>query len=394
MTAIIIQVAMDEEAQPFLDAARQVSDPLTVGRAVHRGIVLGDATVVLVVSGIGMVNAADAAVGAVHRYGPDGVILVSAGSAGGLAADARVGDVVVGTSVVNVDADARAFGYALGQVPGMPAVYETDAQLATALAASDRAVHRAAMGSGEKFVTADLAHALRTDFSALWSIDMETAAIAQAAHESRCALRRVPRDQRPLRARLRRVRHPRRRCGRALGARRDRRPRAPRGMTDPAGRRIRLDIAYDGFDFKGWAAQPGLRTVQGTIEEALWRVLRSDVRLVVAGRTDAGVHATGQVAHADLDADQWERATRLARGRQDDGDPVAPLARKLRGVLRPYADVTVARTRTAPEGFERALLRGLAALRLPRRRPVDGVQPAHPTQYDLRARGPRRRANE
>lgn len=123
-------------------------------------------------------------------------------------------------------------------------------------------------------------------------------------------------------------------------------------MTDPAGRRIRLDIAYDGSDFRGWAAQPGLRTVQGTIEEALWRVLRSDVRLVVAGRTDAGVHATGQVAHADLDADQWERATRLARGRQDDGDPVAPLARKLRGVLRPYADVTVARTGTAPEGFD------------------------------------------
>lgn len=123
-------------------------------------------------------------------------------------------------------------------------------------------------------------------------------------------------------------------------------------MTDPAGRRIRLDIAYDGSDFRGWAAQPGLRTVQGTIEEALWRVLRSDVRLVVAGRTDAGVHATGQVAHADLDADQWERATRLARGRQDDGDPVAPLARKLRGVLRPYADVIVARTGTAPEGFD------------------------------------------
>lgn len=123
-------------------------------------------------------------------------------------------------------------------------------------------------------------------------------------------------------------------------------------MTDPAGRRIRLDIAYDGSDFKGWAAQPGLRTVQGTIEEALWRVLRSEVRLVVAGRTDAGVHATGQVAHADLDAEQWERATRLARGGQDDSDPVAPLARKLRGVLRPYADVTVSDTRTAPEGFD------------------------------------------
>lgn len=123
-------------------------------------------------------------------------------------------------------------------------------------------------------------------------------------------------------------------------------------MTDPALRRIRLDIAYDGSDFKGWAAQPDLRTVQGTIEEALWHVLRTDVRLVVAGRTDAGVHATGQVAHADLDADQWERATRLARGRQEDADPVAPLARKLRGVLRPYADATVARTRTAPDGFD------------------------------------------
>jgi len=123
-------------------------------------------------------------------------------------------------------------------------------------------------------------------------------------------------------------------------------------MTDPALRRIRLDIAYDGSDFRGWAAQPGLRTVQGTIEDALRQVLRSDLRLVVAGRTDAGVHATGQVAHADLDEDQWQRATRLARGRQDDADPVAPLARKLRGVLRPYADATVSRTRTAPDGFD------------------------------------------
>lgn len=123
-------------------------------------------------------------------------------------------------------------------------------------------------------------------------------------------------------------------------------------MTAPALRRIRLDIAYDGSDFRGWAAQPGLRTVQGTIEDALRQVLRSDLRLVVAGRTDAGVHATGQVAHADLDEDQWQRATRLARGRQDDADPVAPLARKLRGVLRPYADATVSRTRTAPDGFD------------------------------------------
>lgn len=182
MTAIVVQVAMDEEAEPFLAAAREVSDPIPLGRAVHRGIVLGDATVVLVVSGIGMVNAADAAAGALHRYGPEGVILVSAGSAGGLAADARVGDVVVGASVVNVDADARAFGYELGQVPGMPATYESDPALVAALAGGDQGVHEAAMGSGEKFVTAALAHELRGAFPAVWSVDMETAAIAQVAH--------------------------------------------------------------------------------------------------------------------------------------------------------------------------------------------------------------------
>ena len=61
--------------------------------------------------------------------------------------------------------------------------------------------------------------------------------------------------------------------------------------------RIRLDIAYDGTHFRGWALQPGLRTVQGTLEDALARILGGRLRLVVAGRTDAGVHASGQVAH-------------------------------------------------------------------------------------------------
>ena len=67
--------------------------------------------------------------------------------------------------------------------------------------------------------------------------------------------------------------------------------------------RWRLDIGYDGTNFAGWAAQTGQRTVQGELELWISRVLRlaEPIRLICAGRTDAGVHARGQVAHADLD---------------------------------------------------------------------------------------------
>ena len=77
--------------------------------------------------------------------------------------------------------------------------------------------------------------------------------------------------------------------------------------------RIRLDVAYDGTGFHGWAAQPGLRTVEGELSAALATVLRvPSVALTCAGRTDAGVHARGQVVHADLD-ELPEGAERLAR---------------------------------------------------------------------------------
>ena len=72
--------------------------------------------------------------------------------------------------------------------------------------------------------------------------------------------------------------------------------------------RVRLDLAYDGTGFSGWATQPGQRTVQGELSRVLGHVLRlpEPVRLTVAGRTDTGVHARGQVAHADLSASVWE----------------------------------------------------------------------------------------
>ncbi|WP_026928258.1 tRNA pseudouridine(38-40) synthase TruA [Granulicoccus phenolivorans] len=86
--------------------------------------------------------------------------------------------------------------------------------------------------------------------------------------------------------------------------------------------RWRLDIAYDGRDFSGWAAQPGLRTVQGVLEEWIPRVLRltEPTPLTCAGRTDAGVHARGQVAHLELPADRDPEhlRRRLARVLPDD----------------------------------------------------------------------------
>jgi tRNA pseudouridine38-40 synthase len=67
--------------------------------------------------------------------------------------------------------------------------------------------------------------------------------------------------------------------------------------------KVRLGLEYDGTSFRGWAAQPGLRTVQGELESALETVLREPVRLTVAGRTDTGVHALGQVASFATEAE-------------------------------------------------------------------------------------------
>jgi tRNA pseudouridine38-40 synthase len=96
---------------------------------------------------------------------------------------------------------------------------------------------------------------------------------------------------------------------------------------------IRLDIEYDGTGFSGWAAQQGLRTVQGELEAALATVLREQVQLTVAGRTDAGVHAWGQVASFVTAAEM-------------PGD----LARRLNG-LGPR-DIAVTAATLAEEGFD------------------------------------------
>src|SRR3954453_7412930 len=77
---------------------------------------------------------------------------------------------------------------------------------------------------------------------------------------------------------------------------------------------VRLEIEYDGSDFRGWARQPGLRTVQGELETALATVLREPIELTVAGRTDTGVHALGQVASFDSPAEPPQDLTRRLNG--------------------------------------------------------------------------------
>lgn len=96
---------------------------------------------------------------------------------------------------------------------------------------------------------------------------------------------------------------------------------------------VRLEIEYDGSGFRGWASQPGLRTVQGEMETALETVLREPVDLTVAGRTDTGVHALGQVASFDL-------AT----------EPPDDLMRRLNGVGPDDVAVTVAAV--VADGFD------------------------------------------
>jgi tRNA pseudouridine38-40 synthase len=121
--------------------------------------------------------------------------------------------------------------------------------------------------------------------------------------------------------------------------------------------RLRIDLAYDGSGFSGWARQPALRTVQGVLEDALATVFTrwgEPPQLTVAGRTDAGVHATGQVAHLDLSPDQWAALTRPKRPSADGTvrDAFAGLVRRLNGLAGADGDIVVRSVTVAPAGFD------------------------------------------
>jgi len=124
--------------------------------------------------------------------------------------------------------------------------------------------------------------------------------------------------------------------------------------------RVRLDVSYDGTGFSGWAAQPGQRTVAGVLSAELERLFRTVEGLTVAGRTDAGVHASGQVCHVDVPLAAWEALE-------------STVLRRLAGLLPP--DVRVFGARRVPPSFD---ARFSAVFRLYRYRISDAVGGVEP----------------
>lgn len=148
--------------------------------------------------------------------------------------------------------------------------------------------------------------------------------------------------------------------------------------SDSAPIRLRLDVSYDGTHFSGWSTQPGLRTVQGELEAAMATVFRRDPpppRLVVAGRTDAGVHATGQVAHVDLSPEQFAGLRRPHRTGRPARSEAEALQRRLNGIAGLNSDVHVTAVRVAPAGFD---ARFSATWRRYEYRVADAVAPRNP----------------
>ena len=240
VTALVV-VAMDEEARPFLDALAPLDDvdevPLlgtarawslalpgaaaagggelaTVGPEAEPGggrtgaaasgplagpgngsgdgRTAGPRELVLVRSGIGLVAAASALATALTRLAP--AVVLSAGTTGGLGREVEVGDVCVSTTLAYTDADATAFGYAHGQTPGQPAVFEADAAVLARVEEVGPAALRASTASsggariragqmlaGNSFVTAANVGRARELFPGAVSTDMESTALAQVA---------------------------------------------------------------------------------------------------------------------------------------------------------------------------------------------------------------------
>ena len=177
--------AMEEEVTILQNLLHSVKQTTIAGCEFFEGT-LYEKDVVLVKSGIGKVNAAVATTLLLQLYRPD--VVLNTGSAGGIGENLEVGTVVLSNEVTHHDADVTAFGYALGQLPGGPVVYESDERLlqVAAEAVTEIGKHSHATGliaSGDVFMSdPDRVFTVKQHFPNLIAAEMEAAAVAQVCH--------------------------------------------------------------------------------------------------------------------------------------------------------------------------------------------------------------------
>lgn len=185
-TPVAIIGAMEQEVALLHSRISQAHQEKVAHIAITRGLLAGK-PVLLAQSGIGKVNAAITTTVLLEKFGAGCVI--NTGSAGGLQGGMKQGDVVVGIQTAHHDADATAFGYAIGQLPQMPARYEADAGLIehaarAAIAFDGAAIHRGLIVSGDQFINhPDKIARIRAHFPDALAVEMEAAAIAQTCYQ-------------------------------------------------------------------------------------------------------------------------------------------------------------------------------------------------------------------
>lgn len=176
--------AMAEEVAAFKSAMSNISTISIAGVEFHTGQ-LNQVNVVLAQSGIGKVNAALTTSLLCNQFAPSAMI--NTGSAGGFNEQQQVGDIIISVDVLHHDVDVTAFGYALGQVPGMPNTFSAAQALVDiahqALTKLELTAHKGQIASGDKFMTHhDHIRIVREGFPNLDAVEMEAAAIAQVCH--------------------------------------------------------------------------------------------------------------------------------------------------------------------------------------------------------------------
>ena len=183
---IAVVGAMEQEIELLRESMTNVKHVSFGKFSAYEGELAGK-RMVLVLSGIGKVNAAVSTSWVIHQFAPDCVI--NTGSAGGLGKGLKVGDVVIGETVAHHDVDVTAFGYVWGQVPQLPAVFTSDSNLIrqaekAAQVFDGAAVTQGLIVSGDRFVHSSEGVAeIRSHFPDVKAVEMEAAAIAQTCHQ-------------------------------------------------------------------------------------------------------------------------------------------------------------------------------------------------------------------